>query len=149
MGDMILLHVGCGKRVHDGFINSDKDTMDISKPWPYADCSVDGIASSHVLQQLTWRDLVVALRESYRVLKNGGVMRFGVPVVDLQDRDLDFLLGWNNILLFSVDLLRRVLVDKVGFSSFEVRNYRDSTIPKLAEVDNRADRGTFYMEVIK
>jgi len=145
---MILLHIGCGNRKHSGFINSDKDTMDISKCWPYGDSSIDGIVSMHVLCQLSWRDLVFALREAYRVLKIGGVMRFGVPTVEL-DRDLDFLLGWNNINLFSIDLLRRVFLDKIGFSSFEVRNYHDSALPKLAEVDNRKDRGTFYLEVIK
>lgn len=161
MAYLKLLHIGAGGRYYDGFINSDMReswkgkkhrqdlVMDISKPWPYEDKSIDGIVSMHALQQLAWRDLIVALKESYRVLKIGGVMRFGCPMIEIGNRDLDYLLGWNNINLFSFDLLKRVLVDRIGYSSIRERGYRRSTLPELAKIDNRRDRGTMYIEVIK
>lgn len=151
-----LLHVGCGNRIYEGFINSDKNVhgrpieeMDLAKPWPYADESVDGIVSMHVLQQLTWRELVVALSESYRVLKKGGVMRFGAPIVEMEDRSLEYLLGWNNINLFSFDLLERVLVGRIGYSQIKKHWSRRSAMPELARLDNRHNRGTIYIEVMK
>ncbi len=152
-----LLHVGCANRIYEGFINSDnKDwgfpdsiLMDISQPWPYENESVDGIVSMHVIQQLTWRELLVAFREAFRVLKRGGVMRMGCPMVEIEDRSLDYILGWKNINLFSFDLLKKVLVDRIGFSNIKNCNFRDSAMPKLARLDNRYKRGTHYIEVIK
>lgn len=149
MYHMTLLHIGCGNRRYEGFVNVDKAELDISKTWPYGDETVDGIVSMHVLQQLTWRELVVALRESHRVLKKAGVMRFGCPMVELAKWDLDYLLGWNNINLFSEDLLRTVLVDRIGFSVFHKSTYGQSLQQILARVDNRRDRGTVYFDVVK
>jgi len=161
VGDLVLLHVGCANLYYEGFINSDfrtewkgkpfklDEVMDLGKPWPYKDKSVDGIVGMHVFQQLTWRELVVAFREAYRVLRNGGILRMGVPMVEIMEKDLDYLLGWNNINLFSYDLLKRVLVDRIGFRLFLQRDYQNSTILEFARVDNRPGRGTLYFEAIK
>ena len=160
--DLILLHVGCGGIRFPGFINSDIHTatprnhpykvdqvMDLSKTWPYADETVDGIVGMHVFQQLTWRELVVAFREAFRVLKKNGVLRIGCPMIEIADRSLDYLLGWNNINLFSCDLLKRVLVDRIGFTKFRERGYGKCRLPQLAKLDNRPNRGTLYFEAIK
>lgn len=161
MENMILLHVGCANRYYEGFINSDMRTewkgkpfkldqvMDLSKPWPYKDESVDGIVGMHVFQQLTWRELVIAFREAFRVLKRDGVLRMGIPMVEIEDKDLNYLLGWNNVNLFSFDLLKRVLVDRIGFWGFMGREYRHSYLSQLANVDNRPNRGTLYFDAIK
>lgn len=158
--DKILLHIGCANRLYEGFVNIDKFTvsprgksytldkvMDIGKTWDYADESVDGIVSMHVLQQITWRELVVALREAYRVLKKGGVMRIGVPTIE-NGRSLDYLLGWANINLYSVELLSLVLVKHIGFTGCKYCKYQETAIPEFAQVDNRPDQ-TFYFEVTK
>lgn len=161
MGNLTLLHVGCANRYTDGFINSDMRTewkgkkfkldlvMDLSKPWPYDDASVDGIVGMHVFQQLDWRGLVVAFREAYRVLKVGGVLRMGCPMVEIEDKSIDYLLGWNNINLFSQDLLHSVLVDRIGFSQFYEEKFGCSVLSELTVVDNRPDRGTLYFDAIK
>jgi len=157
----ILLHVGAANRYYEGFINSDMRTewkgkqnkldlvMDLSKSWPYENDSVDGIVGMHVFQQIDWRGLVVAFKEAYRVLKPGGVLRMGCPMVEIEDKPLDYLLGWNNINLFSIDLLKMVLVDRIGFRHFKQRGYGRSRIPELAKIDNRNNRGTLYFEAIK
>lgn len=149
VGNLIFLHVGCGNRRHEGFINSNKDEMDLSKPWFYENESIDGIVSMHVIQQLTWRELIVAFKEAYRVLKKGGVMRMGCPMVEIEEYDLDYILGWNNINLFSFDLLKKVLVDRIGFTKILRRTFRRSVLPELAKLDNRPRKGTMYIEVIK
>jgi len=157
---MKLLHVGCANRYYEGFINSDMRSswkrkphkldivMNLGDPWPYEDESIDGIVGMHVFQQLTWRELLVAFREAYRVLKKGGVLRMGCPMVEIEDRSLDYLLGWNNINLFSNDLLKKVLT-RIGFSKIRERGYRKSYLPELAKIDNRPNRGTKYYDVIK
>jgi SAM-dependent methyltransferase len=160
MGNLILLHIGCANKYHEGFINSDYVTehngvqfkvdeiMDITKPWPYANESVDGIVSMHVLQQIYWRDLIFALQEAKRVLKKGGVMRFGCPMIDIEYWTLHKLLGWKNINLFSVDLLRQVF-KRLGFKKFRQRGWRKSYLHELTYADNREGRATLYFDVIK
>jgi len=159
VGNMIL-HVGCANRYYEGFINSDKVevwkgkkrkldlVMDLGKPWPYKDESVDGIVGMHVFQQLTWRELLVAFSEAKRVLKKGGVLRIGCPMIEI-DKPLEYLLGWRNINLFSLDLLKTVLVDRIGFRRFRERGYKRSWLPILTIADNRQHRGTLYMDVVK
>jgi len=156
-----LLHLGSGGLYYDGFINSDKTLvwkgkkrkldliMDAGQIWPYKDKSVDGIVSMHMAQQLSWRELVVAFREAYRVLKPGGVLRMGVPMVEMMDKDLDYLLGWNNINLFSFDLLERVLIERIGFRSIENCDYQQTAIEEFKQIDNRRNRGTWYLEIRK
>jgi SAM-dependent methyltransferase len=161
MDGLKLLHIGAGGDSKKGFINSDKtlvwkgkkrqldDVFELGGLWPYESDSIDGIVSMHVLQQLSWRELAFfALPEALRVLKKGGVMRFGCPMVEIEDKNLEWLLGWNNINLFHEDLLRRVF-ERVGFSSFTECEYGKSVLPILAKLDNRKDRGTRYYEVIK
>jgi hypothetical protein len=148
MGDLKLLHIGCGNRRHEGFINTDKEEMDISKHWYYDDESIDGIVSMQVFQCLTWKELMHAFREAHRVLRDGGVMRMGVSLVET-NYPLERVLYGNNINLFSFDLLKNVLVDRVGFSSIKLCGFRETSLPEFAKVDNRHNRGTSYLEVIK
>jgi predicted SAM-dependent methyltransferase len=162
MGDLTLFHIGCGGDYREGFVNIDRATvsprgkkvkvdvvMELGEKWPYDESEfVDGIVSMHVLQQLHWRDLITCLREAYRVLKRGGVMRFGCPVTNISSYDLDYFLGWNNINLFSADLLENVF-KRIGFREFYTISFNSSKLPILATVDNRKDRGTWYFEAIK
>lgn len=161
MGNLKLLHIGAANRYYKGFINSDKMTewkgkkykldavMPLGEPWPYEDESMDGIVGMHVFQQLSWRELLVAFREAKRVLKKGGVLRMGCPMIEIEDRSLDYLLGWNNINLFSKDLLRMVIEDRFGFKKFRERGYGKSRMPELAKLDNRKNRGTLYFDIVK
>lgn len=155
-----LLHVGAGNLYEEGFVNADLRSewkgkpnrldvqMDMGKPWPFESGSFDGIVGMHVYQQLHWRELVVALRESYRVLKPGGVLRIGGPMVEHQEFTLDYLLGWNNVNLFSEDLLRQVM-QRVGFSKVIRRSYHRSIIKELARLDNRRNRASSYYDIVK
>ena len=145
---MMLLHIGCGKIKHEGFINTDKGDMDISKPWPYEDDSINGIISMMVIQCLGWKDLVTAFREAHRVLRPGGVMRMGLFLVETNHPLETFLYG-DNINLFSFDLLKNILVNRVGFSDIELCGPKQTRIPEFAQVDNRHHKGASYVEVVK
>jgi SAM-dependent methyltransferase len=56
---------------------------DLTKPFPWEDCSVDVVYSSHTLEHFTRDDGKRFLEESYRVLRKGGLIRIVVP--DLLD----------------------------------------------------------------
>lgn len=159
MADLVYLHIGCANLYYQGFINSDSRTswkgkphkldkvMDISLPWPYENESVDGIVSMHVLQQLTWRELIAALRESKRVLKKGCKMRIGVPMIE-NGKSLDYLLGWKNVNLFCREMWDRVLMGHIKFSEIKWCKYQETDVPIFKQVDNRPEQ-TFYIEVTK
>lgn len=82
---MIKLHLGCGKRnfgpdwIHvDGGNFSHLHSHDITK-LPFDDNSVDLIYSSHVLEYFDRQEVVDVLKEWYRVLKFGSILRVAVP----------------------------------------------------------------------
>lgn len=53
--------------------------LDLTKRLPFSDGSVDRLYSSHTLDHLCYEDAVGLLRESYRILKNGGTLDLCVP----------------------------------------------------------------------
>ena len=59
---------------------------DICRGLPVADGSCRGLYASHVLEHLTLEDLRWALRESFRMLEPGGVLRVVVPDLELYAR---------------------------------------------------------------
>jgi SAM-dependent methyltransferase len=59
---------------------------DICKGLPVADNSVQGIFASHVLEHLAYDDFNLALRNTFRILKPGGVFRLIVPDLEARAR---------------------------------------------------------------
>lgn len=83
MNNILNLHLGCGPKHMDGWINVDffdnrnADVVtDLAAPWPWADGSVDKIYSNHVFEHLPFGH---TFSECYRVLIMGGTVRFVVP----------------------------------------------------------------------
>lgn len=143
----VFLHIGCGNRRFEGFINSDLTEMDVTKLWPYENESIDGIISMQLFQQLPWKGLLVAFKESFRVLKRSSVMRFGTMLID--DNNPDYALGWKNVNLFSFNLLKEVL-QYVGYAEVKRSDYKKSIIKEFRKIDNRhIGKGTAYIEAIK
>lgn len=101
----VKLNLGAGLQNAPGFINYDRSRMallakspvtrrllagrtqwppetkvhDLSKGVPHDDASVDVIYSSHMLEHFTRDDAEALLRECFRVLKPGGLLRMVVP----------------------------------------------------------------------
>lgn len=80
------LHLGCGKKHIPGFVHVDVEQhphIDIQGPvddLPFAaDGSVELIYASHVLEHFGRHELDHVLREWFRVLKAGGILRVAVP----------------------------------------------------------------------
>lgn len=59
--------------------------LDAGKPFPLPDASFSYVYSEHLFEHLTYKQAQNMLKESYRILKPGGVMRLATP-------DLKFLI---------------------------------------------------------
>ena len=104
------LHIGCGEKYLSGwkhldarkFPHVDYVTDKLDKLDMFADNSVEEIYACHVLEHFTRAEMIrggVCLREWYRVLKVGGVLRIAVPdfeaIVEeyLSSKNLELVMG--------------------------------------------------------
>jgi len=76
--------VGSNKKIdYPGWINTDKNTLDITKDkdWRYYfdDGSVDNVLAEHVFEHLNFDDGIMAFKNIFKYLKKGGVLRIAVP----------------------------------------------------------------------
>jgi len=79
------LHLGCGSKIKDGYVNIDKyvhlpgvqqfDILDL----PCADESVEEILSEHLVEHICFKEEEVFWRECFRVLKPGGKLITETP----------------------------------------------------------------------
>jgi predicted SAM-dependent methyltransferase len=89
-----LLNLGCGPHIYEGWVNADDYapkrrlrepnfkpnwSLDITRPWRCADDHWDGIFTQHVLEHLTYAEVVGVLKECLRTLKPGSWIRISVP----------------------------------------------------------------------
>jgi SAM-dependent methyltransferase len=93
---MNLLNIGCGGHFHEAWTNIDLVSTspsvrayDLRKGLPYPEGSFDACYTSHVLEHLAPEHAQASLREQFRVLKRGGVVRVVVP--DLEDKAREYI----------------------------------------------------------
>lgn len=87
------LHLGCAYTILPEWVNVDffgrvpaDVALDVRKPLPIADSSVDAIFTEHMLEHLVYSDAVALVRECARVLRPEGVLRIVVPDFEMQAR---------------------------------------------------------------
>lgn len=78
------LHLGCGRNYKQGFCNVDYSkfadlVLDLRNPLPFKSDSIDFIYSEHMFEHLEYRFALTHLKECYRILRPGGVVRLVVP----------------------------------------------------------------------
>ena len=82
---LCYLNVGCGDHFSPDWNNLDLVSRpgvsyyDIRKPLPYPDICLDAVYASHALEHLRPDEGLRLLKEFYRVLKPGGIVRIVVP----------------------------------------------------------------------
>lgn len=83
---MLKLHLGCGEKVLDGFLNCDMHPFnekvkkcDIKKLDFIKNETVDLIYACHVLEHVKRHEVIGVLKEWNRVLKKGGELYVAVP----------------------------------------------------------------------
>ena len=85
------LHLGCGRIEFEGWINIDSNdslktvdvVWDLTQGIPFEDSSCQFIYSEHFLEHMPVGQGVLFLRECYRVLQTGGVIRIAMPSLDV------------------------------------------------------------------
>jgi predicted SAM-dependent methyltransferase len=75
--------LGAGPTEFRGWIQTDKELLDVTSPRDWGElfepASIDSVLSEHMLEHLTESEARIALRECYRYLKPGGLLRIAVP----------------------------------------------------------------------
>lgn len=79
------IQIGCGTNFIEGWLNTDIKSsnqiayLDAGVKFPIESDSFDFVYSEHLFEHLKVEQQINMLRESYRILKNGGVMRIATP----------------------------------------------------------------------
>lgn len=83
---MKYLNLGCGTRFHPlwsnvDFISTEKGVIahDLRKGVPFQDSVFDVVYSSHILEHFPKNAALPFIKECYRVLRPGGIIRIAVP----------------------------------------------------------------------
>lgn len=88
------LNLGSGSHLLDGFLNADVSPradvyMDVSRPLPLPDRSVDVVLCEEVIEHIPFSDASALARELARVLKPGGCVRVTTPDLEFFHRVLN------------------------------------------------------------
>jgi len=179
------LHLGCGPRFLEGFIHIDKDNLphmdhpntDIGDLNMFEDNSIDLIYTCGSFEYYDRVEAVNVLKEWYRVLKKGGVLKISVPnfssIVEVYQsfRDVDSIgiLGplygkWkihDNKFIYHKTVYDKKclskLLTKQGFSGiidykaeeFLPKNYDDYSLAYVPHMDKEGIQMHLNLECIK
>ena len=174
------LQFGCGAFPAAGWINTNllpgegvDFSGDIREGLPLPSDSIQYIASMHALVELPYLEVVPALRELYRILEPGGMLRLGLPDLDraiaayvahdrayftIPDDEIASIDGrfvvqmtWygTNLMMFTPTVARELL-ERAGFGEVRQAAYRQTTspFPEIVELDNRP-KESFFVEAVK
>jgi SAM-dependent methyltransferase len=77
------LHMGCGPLRYPAYLNCDIDGgefyVDATRPFPMRDSCLDYVYSEHLIEHLPYDGALSFLKESFRVLRQGGIFRCLMP----------------------------------------------------------------------
>ncbi|HEY5914829.1 MAG TPA: methyltransferase domain-containing protein [Verrucomicrobiae bacterium] len=97
---MKKLNFGCGHRFAGGWVNIDFHSehpevqrVNLLRRWPFPDGCFDAVYSSHTLEHFTLATAETLLKECFRVMKPGAVIRTVVPDLENTCREYLRILG--------------------------------------------------------
>ena len=139
---MKFVNLGCGSRFHEDWINFDfisnspfVKQVNLTKGIPLENESIDVVYHSHVLEHFDKSQGEHFIKECYRVLKTGGVLRVVVP--DLEQIAINYLQTLNEVLeknneeniarynWAKIELLDQLVREKSGGGMLEIWKQKD------------------------
>ena len=172
------LHLGSGFNYLDGWINIDINSNiktdllhDLRKPLPYPDYSIDLIFNEHFIEHISYDEAFIFLKECYRVLKLGGILRISTPNLDWllevyrqnkldEYKDVGWIpssrcrlmnegmRSWGHEFLYNTTELYNIL-DKSFFSKIIEVPWRVSQYIELNNLENRPYHKEIIIEATK
>jgi predicted SAM-dependent methyltransferase len=110
---MKKINVGCGWGCKEGWLNVDNTQkpqrenypitfMDATQTWPYEDNTFDYILSEHMIEHIEDSKGLFAMKEAYRTMKEGGVVRISCPDRDFYENlpgkdDLEYVQNYTRM----------------------------------------------------
>ena len=150
------LHIGCGNRIFDGWINLDiddkrgvdivDDALTLNK---IDDNSCDIIYACHVLEHFGRKEVYEVLNNWYSKLKKGGILRLSVPNFEilclryLETQDIEEVTGlivggqkdkydYHKIIFDKIKITNLLL--SVGFNKVKSWNWREVEHSKYDDI---------------
>lgn len=147
-----LLNLGCGSRYHKDWINIDfvsnnKDILayDLLKGIPCRDNTFDVVYHSHLIEHFPKENAVNFIKECYRVLKPGGIIRIATPnleeIVKNYTKYLNRSLKNDKIAEFKYDWTMIEMYDQC------VRNFTGGEMGKIYSTGNIPNTDFVYERV--
>ena len=95
----VKINIGCGKAKLQSWINLDIEKgadiiLDLKKGLPFKDNSIQYIYSEHVLEHFSFNEGQIFLKDCFRILTDGGIIRIATP--DLDHIIKKYLSDWKN-----------------------------------------------------
>ena len=160
-----LLNLGCGPHFFPGWVNADDYALkrrflerafqpnwhlDITRPWLCADNYWDGIFTEHVIEHVTYSEVVLVMEESLRTLKSGAWIRISVlgefphPALAISFLTQMHLhrSAWDGDLMVK-------LLSQVGFADARVVAFNQGSDPRLIKDDADKAHDSLYAEARK
>ncbi len=150
--EIIKIHFGGGEDKLKGFLNTDligPIPINIAKKLPFRSHSVDLIYSCHVIEHLYYKQFRIFIKESFRILKKGGIHIIMTPSLT---RLIDALYYNNNkelkhILLKGHEKLARTKLDAALFLNRMMNIYYGHRFLHDLESISRVAKMTGYSKV--
>jgi predicted SAM-dependent methyltransferase len=107
----LCVQFGSGSNIIDGWVNTEFPHLDITKPLPYVDNSVDEAMAEHLVEHVSTPDFFRFLMDCHRILKHDGTLYLCVPVLDRVEPDhaRDLILGHGHLAAYTIDSLRKIV----------------------------------------
>ncbi len=156
-----IVNLGGGNNTLDGCLTVDIKPradayVDITKPLPFTDNSIDGIFCEEVIEHIKFDNGYQLLKECFRILKPDGVIRLSTP-------DLNWFASRVSQSIKTCDEINTVFYNhghrylytqealyfycqEVGFTNLKISKYQDSNA-KLGYLDSHADRFSHPPEI--
>lgn len=153
-GKKRVLNLGGGGHCLVGCLTVDVDAradvyVDITQPLPFPDCSIEGIFCEEVIEHVDYARGAKLLRECWRILQPGGVLRLTTPSLNwFAARLASESEAWSEMnsifydhahrCIYTEEALQRSCME-AGFVLLLKSSYRDPR-SKLGYLDSHADR---------